>query len=406
MHVLSKLVNRRGVALALTLGLTASLVSVGAASAATDVEQDGSHIGTVADGSTTYTVTTEPSHGTLTLNEDGTYLYTPNAGYSGPDSFSYSAVGFACDTDGTPTTVQSTLKLLEGASELDKTSPANLVYNGEFDLGRTASDNIFWSPLGNATDSASATGETGTMGSIDGWGASGGGTKSYGTWGATYRYFFMRDTTNHSDPNPYVYFGNEKVQMDGADGTAETYFGAGVNFSTTTPPLTAFNSAAEFGDLTTPLSISQDVTLVPGTTYRLSFFQGSERGSGTPALDGLAGLTITGYNTTYFRVHNPTHQYMFEFTAVEETTTIGFSNWGHLRLGTSLSRFSNELALDDVRINKCGTTDGTVDFNVTASADPKLPNTGGDAIVTMGIAALAGVLLAGGIAIVRRRRNA
>ena len=32
-----------------------------------------------------------PSHGALTLNADGSFAYQPAAGYSGPDSFSYTA---------------------------------------------------------------------------------------------------------------------------------------------------------------------------------------------------------------------------------------------------------------------------------------------------------------------------
>lgn len=32
-----------------------------------------------------------PSHGSLTFNSDGSFVYAPNAGYSGPDSFTYQA---------------------------------------------------------------------------------------------------------------------------------------------------------------------------------------------------------------------------------------------------------------------------------------------------------------------------
>jgi VCBS repeat-containing protein len=35
------------------------------------------------------TSNTQPSHGTVTINPDGTYLYTPNSGYTGPDQFTY-----------------------------------------------------------------------------------------------------------------------------------------------------------------------------------------------------------------------------------------------------------------------------------------------------------------------------
>ncbi len=36
-------------------------------------------------------VVTQPAHGTVSLNADGSFLYTPAAGFSGPDSFTYQA---------------------------------------------------------------------------------------------------------------------------------------------------------------------------------------------------------------------------------------------------------------------------------------------------------------------------
>lgn len=45
----------------------------------------------------TFTQVTNPTNGTVVLNADGTFTYTPNLGYSGPDQFIYSK----CD-DGTP----------------------------------------------------------------------------------------------------------------------------------------------------------------------------------------------------------------------------------------------------------------------------------------------------------------
>ena len=40
-------------------------------------------------------VLTAPTQGTLILNPDGTFVYTPNAGWSGSDSFIYMANGNA-----------------------------------------------------------------------------------------------------------------------------------------------------------------------------------------------------------------------------------------------------------------------------------------------------------------------
>ena len=39
----------------------------------------------------TATLVTGPAHGTLTLNADGSFSYTPTTGYNGPDSFTYTA---------------------------------------------------------------------------------------------------------------------------------------------------------------------------------------------------------------------------------------------------------------------------------------------------------------------------
>src|SRR4029453_2073764 len=54
-----------------------------------------------------------PSHGTLTLNPDGSFLYTPTADYNGPDSFTYRA------SDGTaisnPATVTFTVTAVNDA---------------------------------------------------------------------------------------------------------------------------------------------------------------------------------------------------------------------------------------------------------------------------------------------------
>ena len=48
---------------------------------------------TNADGRTLIaSIGSYPSHGSVTLNSDGSFSYTPTAGFSGTDSFSYVAV--------------------------------------------------------------------------------------------------------------------------------------------------------------------------------------------------------------------------------------------------------------------------------------------------------------------------
>ncbi|MCT4704672.1 Ig-like domain-containing protein, partial [Enterobacteriaceae bacterium H16N7] len=60
-----------------------------AATTAEDVPFTGQVTATDADGDTLgYTITTQPAHGTVTLNATtGAYTYTPTADYNGTDSF-------------------------------------------------------------------------------------------------------------------------------------------------------------------------------------------------------------------------------------------------------------------------------------------------------------------------------
>ncbi|MBT1623449.1 tandem-95 repeat protein [Curtobacterium flaccumfaciens pv. oortii] len=59
----------------------------------------------------TVTGNTNPAHGDLTVGKDGSYSYTPTAGYSGPDSFTYTAK----DGDGAPISGTVTITVLPTA---------------------------------------------------------------------------------------------------------------------------------------------------------------------------------------------------------------------------------------------------------------------------------------------------
>jgi VCBS repeat-containing protein len=56
---------------------------------------------------------TDPAHGTVTLNANGSFTYTPTAGYSGPDSFTYKANDGTAD--GNTATVSITVNAAAGA---------------------------------------------------------------------------------------------------------------------------------------------------------------------------------------------------------------------------------------------------------------------------------------------------
>ena len=76
-----------------TATVTLTVVGATADSAVTRVDTPvGGNVatndGTIPAGAT-FTKASDPAHGTVALNPDGTYTYTPAAGYAGPDSFSY-----------------------------------------------------------------------------------------------------------------------------------------------------------------------------------------------------------------------------------------------------------------------------------------------------------------------------
>ena len=55
---------------------------------------------TDADGDAlTAILVTGPAHGTLALNADGSFIYTPAANYNGADSFTYKASDGSADSD-------------------------------------------------------------------------------------------------------------------------------------------------------------------------------------------------------------------------------------------------------------------------------------------------------------------
>ena len=65
-----------------------------------DTTLNGSVVCTDAQANTlSYSVVTQPTHGTLSLNADGSFSYTPAANYNGPDSFTFKANDGSLDSN-------------------------------------------------------------------------------------------------------------------------------------------------------------------------------------------------------------------------------------------------------------------------------------------------------------------
>ncbi len=78
----------------------APVASAGSASGNEDATITGQAAASDVDSaSLTYSIVSGPQHGTLTLNPNGSYLYTPVANYSGGDSFSFKANDGALDSN-------------------------------------------------------------------------------------------------------------------------------------------------------------------------------------------------------------------------------------------------------------------------------------------------------------------
>lgn len=72
---------------------------------------------TLGDGTNVFTKTTDPINGTVTVNPDGTFTYTPNDDYTGQDNFTYTLT----DADGDTSTASVVINVGESPAELTAT---------------------------------------------------------------------------------------------------------------------------------------------------------------------------------------------------------------------------------------------------------------------------------------------
>lgn len=224
----------------------------------------------------------------------------------------------------------------------------NLVTNGSFETG--AAGNQMWT--GNGPYTGANTGGPGV--SIPSWNASYP-TGAYGWWGP-----IPFGGAPCTDGANCVYFGNWIT-------SASQVPNFGVNGEVTFPGPVAFTNvvAANQGQVT----LAQTVALTVGATYLLDFWT---TGEGPPILSsGVFGLDI-GSQSVFLEVVTGTRRYYVTFIADTASTTIAFTNWGHLQTGTGVT---TELILDDVILNAMA---------------PAVPEPAGLAVLVVGMLGLAG----------------
>ncbi|MER7950616.1 FG-GAP-like repeat-containing protein [Streptomyces sp. NPDC096079] len=149
-----------------------------------DTDPDGSAL--------TASVVTGPTHGTLTLNPDGSFGYQPGSGYVGSDSFTYKA------TDGTVDSNIATVTI--GVSAGCNGLAATITGNGTV-TGTSGSDVIV---TGNGNDSVSGNGGNDTICTFGG-----------------------DDAVSAGSGNDHVDGGDGKDAVSGGDGTDTVKGGAG-----------------------------------------------------------------------------------------------------------------------------------------------------------------------------------
>lgn len=250
-----------------------------------------------------------------------------------------------CPGGGTTASIQTGMNAVTGASVLDRTSPSNLVQNGDFTstaAGYPAAGLNFFYTHGTMGASKTVSSKTATVVAIPNWTATGGSDLTYAFWanttGSSMPVATVMTNTSGGNDIKHVYFGNNS----GASITPSATFST-QGFSTTNYTITPMSG---YGTASTPPAITQSgIPTVAGRTYRLQFLQGYENWG---SVSGIAAIDITGYPTTYFEVKFAVRRVTLEFVATSSSTSLTFKSWGHIPSAT-------ELVLDDVIINQCTT---------------------------------------------------
>lgn len=236
-----------------------------------------------------------------------------------------------------------------------RTGVAQIITNGNFEYPTQAM--VYWggSSNNNNTTPGSPLGSTNACGSnryglpvgtVSSWNISGGGASSYPRVDTNANnYSFAAANTGNGGHN--LYFGN-----------AGTYEFANTNNLTynSTTGLVALNgnsfaqkamfSGSGYG--TTPVTLSQTITVVPGSQYLLDFWvSGEDANCGSPSPPGIFQFEIgnqimygiTGSNQSVY--HGNSERYYVYFRSTSSSVTVAFKNWGHLWLNQSSTDLLN-----------------------------------------------------------------
>lgn len=265
-------------------------------------------------------------------------------------------------TAGTSTLVENPagdglLNQITGASVLNRSTPGNLVVNGDFTSSPVTSGGSAVAIQSGQVDMRAAGRDDHRL---PGWSFSGGGPNTYArwqNWGAS--------TPDGASAGNF-YFGNSWWLATPSFNSATAFSPGGV---TQNSYVFRQDSSGNYGMTdANPVQISQTLSTDIGRTYRLQFWQASEPFGNNP---GIAAFELTGYTRTYFKVNKtvPTWtRYTFDFVATSSSTTLSFKNWGHVGAVNSVGAnpdSTDELRLDDVIVSRCGNADAEVNSGTT-----------------------------------------
>ncbi len=245
----------------------------------------------------TVTLATPPTHGSVNLNADGSYTYTPDAGYAGADSFTYRI----CQPGATPTCTAATatvaLSVYDANVVCTLGTGLNLITNPSFTAGNVGFSSSYTYV---ATPSASPSLQ------IEGTYAIGGNSTTY------HSAFYATGRTGASDNCMIV------------------------------------NGAASLG-----IVYSQTVTVQPDTYYFLSAY-GASATSSSPA---QLGLVVAGKSTSVVTTLPAIPNQYVQFSDVFYSgpgPAGGFPVTFEIR-DINKTAFGNDFVLDDLYFGSCST---------------------------------------------------